>query len=60
MYGGQAEWGRNLEVARAIGLELERVVIEPKKELQDEDSAGLNDGLTPIHTKGPEDRVSQA
>jgi integrase len=52
VYGGQPEWGRNLEAARSVGAELEKAVVEAEKKLQDEVDAVLNDGLTPINEKG--------
>ncbi|MGA9063368.1 MAG: hypothetical protein WB341_17115 [Terracidiphilus sp.] len=60
VHGGKLQWERNLEAARAIGAELERVVIEAEKKLQDEASAGLNDGLTPISTTTASDQESEA
>lgn len=60
VYGGKPEWERNLEAARALGAELEKAVAEAEKKKLNETGAGLNDGLTPIHTKGLEGRISQA
>jgi hypothetical protein len=52
VYGGQPEWGRNLEAAQLLGAELERAVHEAKKKLTDEANAVVVDGLTPINEKG--------
>jgi integrase len=60
VYGGQPEWGRNLEAARLVGAELERAVNEAENATQDEAIAGLNDGLTPIQAKGSGAIISQA
>jgi hypothetical protein len=60
VYRGQPEWEWNREAARSLGVELERAVIEAEKKREDEANADLNDGLTPIHTKGLEECISQA
>jgi hypothetical protein len=31
VYGGQPEWGRNLEAAQLVGAELEKAVNEARK-----------------------------
>lgn len=51
VYGGQPEWGRNLEAARAVGAELERAVAEAEARQQDETVAGLNYALTAPNEK---------
>jgi len=52
VYGGQPEWGRNLEAARAVGAELERAVAEAEAKQKDETVAGLNYALTAPNEKG--------
>jgi hypothetical protein len=52
VYGGQPEWGRNLEAAQLVGAELERVVNDAAEKMRNEAVVDLVDGLTPIHTKG--------
>jgi hypothetical protein len=49
VYGGQPEWGRNLEAAQLLGAELERAAAERLQEAADAESA---DGLTPINRNG--------
>jgi integrase len=58
VYGGQPEWGRNLEAAQLLGAELERAVNEATEKLADEANAVLVDGLTPINEKGPGASIS--
>ena len=56
---GQPDWERNLEAARLFGAELERAVNEAEKKPQDETSAALNDGLTPIQAKDAGEKIPQ-
>lgn len=48
VYGGQPEWGRNLEAANFIGAELERAV----SKLENEAVEIANYGLSPFNEKG--------
>jgi integrase len=52
VYGGQPEWGRNLEAAQLLGAELERAVSEPAGKLENRQIAEIVDGLSPINQKG--------
>ena len=52
VYGGQPEWGRNLEGAQALGAELENAVNAEQAKQQNEEEAVLNYGLSPHHEKG--------
>jgi len=47
VYGGQPEWGRNLEGTQPVGAELERALNEATEKL----IAVVVDGLTPINEK---------
>ena len=51
VYGGQPEWGRNLEAARLVGAELERAVSEAAEKLKDRADVVVVDGLSPIQEK---------
>ena len=52
MYGGQPEWERNLEAARMIGAELQKVVQDATEKMANETEAEFVRGLTPINAKG--------
>jgi hypothetical protein len=58
VYGGQPEWGRNLEAAQLVGAELESAVKKATAKLMDEANAVVIDGLTPINEKGSGARIS--
>jgi hypothetical protein len=51
VYGGQPEWGRNLEAAQQVGAEIERAVRQAIAELKKE-NADVVVGLSPIKEKG--------
>ena len=52
VYGGQPEWGRNLEAAQAVGAELEKAVRKAEENLKCGTTPALNYGLTPQKKKG--------
>jgi hypothetical protein len=52
VYGGQPEWGRNLEAAQLVGAELEKAVNEAVVKLKEEENADVVVGLSPIKEKG--------
>jgi integrase len=52
VYGGQPEWGRNLEAAQQVGGEIERAVNEAIAKPQKEVNAGLVVSLSTIKEKG--------
>jgi integrase len=52
VYGGQPEWERNLEAARMIGAELQKVVQDATEKMANETEAEFVRGLTPINAKG--------
>jgi hypothetical protein len=52
VYGGQPEWGRNLEAGRMLGAELEKAVNEAVAKLQNKAEVYVIDGLSPYKEKG--------
>jgi hypothetical protein len=52
VYGGQPEWGRNLEAAQHVGAELEKAVNETIAKLDNAAQAVTNNGLSPFKEKG--------
>jgi len=58
VYGGQPEWGRNLEAGRMLGAELEKAVNEAVTKLQNEAEVDVIDGLSPYKEKGPGATIS--
>jgi hypothetical protein len=52
VYGGQPEWGRNLEAGRMLGAELEKAVNGAVAKLQNEEEVAVIDGLSPFKEKG--------
>jgi integrase len=52
VYGGQPEWGRNLEAAQHLGAELEKAVNATIAKLENAAQAVTNNGLSPFKEKG--------
>jgi hypothetical protein len=52
VYGGQLEWGRNLEAAQLVGAELEKAVKATIAKLENATQAVSNNGLSPFKEKG--------
>jgi hypothetical protein len=48
VYGGQPEWGRNLEAAQLVGEELEKTINEAAAKLERETNVGVVDSLLAI------------
>ena len=51
VYGGQPEWGRNLEAAQLVGVELEKAVNEAAVKLEQEPNAEVVGSLLAIQQK---------
>jgi hypothetical protein len=51
VYGGQPEWGRNLEAAQLVGAELEKAVNELVAKLENEPNAEVVGSLLAIQEK---------
>jgi hypothetical protein len=51
-YGGQPEWGRNLESAQLVGAELEKAVNEATAKLEKEPNAEVVGSLWLFKQKG--------
>jgi hypothetical protein len=52
VYGGQPEWGRNLEAAQHLGAELVRAIYKAVAKLETETNAGVVGSLLAIQEKG--------
>jgi hypothetical protein len=52
VYGGQPEWGRNLEAAQLVGAELEKAVDAKIAKLENASHAVTNNALSPFKEKG--------
>jgi hypothetical protein len=52
MYGRQPEWGRNLEAAQLVGVELEKAVNDVVSKLENERNAEVVGSLLAIQEKG--------
>jgi hypothetical protein len=50
VYGGQPEWGRNLEAAQLVGVELEKAVDDC--EARKRSTGSHYNGLSPFKEKG--------
>ena len=63
VYGGQPEWGRNLEAAQLLGAELEKAVRgaedEMRNVMRNGENAVLNSGLSPISTEERSEQILQ-
>ena len=54
VYGGQPEWGRNLEAAQLVGAELEKAVNEAAGKLKEQENADVVVGSSSIKEKARE------
>jgi hypothetical protein len=52
VYGGQPEWGRNLEAAQLVSVELEKAANATIAKLKNAAQAVTNNGLSPFKEKG--------
>ena len=58
MYGGQPEWGRNLEAAQLVGVEFEKAVSEVVAKFENEGNAEVVGSLLVVQEKRLGSRLS--